>query len=480
MWKAFSFIGGGIKQAPGLHDTRFGMLVATPVPAGLLSWILRGVWPEGARESRILNARSWPAAEPTMGGNDIVQLLWQPTFGQYGLAMVVGALIVLAIALQGWLRRVGIPSLVGFIALGLILHVLDDRWELVAGDRQAVLDILAAIGLFALLFRVGLESNLHALVEKLPRAVPIWLGNMALSGVPAFIVSRYILDIGLIASMFVATALTATSVAVSVGVWQEADALASEDGETLLDVAELDDISGVALLALILAIAPVLHAGDGASLVPTLSQVGLALIVKMLLFGAVCLLLARFGERPIRWFTRRYPQPDPILVVTGIGIVVAMLAGQLGFSLAIGALFAGLVFSRDPDAVKLDTAFGPLHDFFVPFFFIGVGLKMEIAAAGPVVLVAAVLFVVAVAGKVIGAGAPALLTTGWMGAGLIGVSMVPCAEIAMVVMQEGRRLGDWAVPAEVYTAMVLVAAATCIAAPPVIGAMLRRAPDPSR
>ena len=61
---------------------------------------------------------------------------------------------------------------------------------------------------------------------------------------------------------------------------------------------------------------------------------------------------------------------------------------------------------------------------------------------------------------------------------LIGVSMVPRAEIAMVVMSEGRTLGDWAVPPELFSAMVLVVIATSVAAPLLIARML--ASDPPR
>jgi Kef-type K+ transport system membrane component KefB len=61
------------------------------------------------------------------------------------------------------------------------------------------------------------------------------------------------------------------------------------------------------------------------------------------------------------------------VVVAGISFLIAALAGLLGFSVAIGAFFAGLVFSRDPDSVKLDGLFDTFYEIFVPFFFIGIG-----------------------------------------------------------------------------------------------------------
>jgi Kef-type K+ transport system membrane component KefB len=78
---------------------------------------------------------------------------------------------------------------------------------------------------------------------------------------------------------------------------------------------------------------------------------------------------------------------------------------------------------------------------------------------------------------VIGAGAPAIFSSGASGAVLIGVSMVPRAEIALVVAREGQRLDGWALPPEVYSAVVLVVAATCTLAPITVAALLRRWPQ---
>jgi hypothetical protein len=55
--------------------------------------------------------------------------------------------------------------------------------------------------------------------------------------------------------------------------------------------------------------------------------------------------------------------------------------------------------------------------------------------------------------------------------------MIPRAEIAMIVMQQGVQKGDWAVPSEVYAGMVLVTAATCLFAPIVIRALLQKWPQ---
>lgn len=173
---------------------------------------------------------------------------------------------------------------------------------------------------------------------------------------------------------------------------------------------------------------------------------------------------------------KRTGEPDAILLLVGCGILVATFASLFGFSIAIGAFFAGLIFSRDPEAVKLETLFLPLHALFAPFFFIAIGLKIDPASLGSAFGLGGVLLVVAVLGKVIGAGWPALMTTSLAGAALIGVSMVPRAEIAMVIAQQGRDLGDWAMPPEAYSALALISVATCLLAPFAMRWILRRYP----
>ncbi|MBT6117558.1 MAG: cation:proton antiporter, partial [Rhodospirillaceae bacterium] len=363
-------------------------------------------------------------------------------------------------------RRIGVPALVGYVLLGLALALLDREFALFNRETHAVLGFLAKVGLVCLLFRVGIECDLASLVGQLGRAGWVWLGNVTLSGALGYLVMRGPFGYGLVTSLVVATALTATSLGVCVALWRDAGLIRTRTGGLVVDVAEMDDISGVVLMAILLALAPLLAAGNGVDLAAAAGEVGVAFALKAAFFAAVCLAFARYVEKPLMAaFKRLEPEPAPSLMLFGVGVIIAVLADGLGFSLAIGAFFAGLVFSRDPVAVKEETIFLPIHDFFAPFFFIGIGLALEPAALGDALPLALALLAAAVLGKVAGAGLPALAGMGAFGALLVGVTMVPRAEIAMVILHEGARLGPGIVGAEVYGAMVLVCLATSILAP---------------
>lgn len=394
------------------------------------------------------------------------------------LILLVGAAIALAILIKAGMTRLGVPALVGYLGLGFLLRLADVQWGILSLQGREIFEFLAQLGVIALLFRVGLESNLAGLVRQLPRASLIWIGNILSSGGLGFLTARYWLGLALIPSLFVAIALTATSVGVSIAVWQEARATHSQNGELLLDVAEMDDISGVLLMALLFAIAPALRESDPATLLPVLAQTSATFLLRAVLFGAACIVFSRYLERGLTsFFFKIEPRPDPTLEVVGIGLIIAALTGLLGFSVAIGAFFAGLVFSHDPEAVKLDASFNSLYELLTPFFFIGIGLRIDPNALVTGLGLGLVLLLAAVIGKVVGGGGPALLVTGTTGSALIGISLVPRAEITLIVIERGLSLGDWATPAPVFAGMVVVSAVTSILVPILLRALLHKWPQ---
>lgn len=180
--------------------------------------------------------------------------------------------------------------------------------------------------------------------------------------------------------------------------------------------------------------------------------------VKGLAFAGGRLFFARYCEHRFTAYFSRLS--NPVLFLVGSGLLLGAFAERLGFSLAIGGLFAGLIFSRDPDAVKSDAAFDPIYELFKPFFFLGIGFHVNPAALPDAVGPATALFITAVIGKIVGAGGPAVRRLGWNAAGIVGLSMVPRAEIAMVVAKQGNAMGSDIVPDAAYAALVTVCLAT--------------------
>ncbi len=389
------------------------------------------------------------------------------------LVLLVGAAILLAVALRHACEWLKIPPLVGYILIGIGLSSLDGIAYSLRPPVLSAFELLAALGLVALLFRVGLGSDPRRLLGKLPSASLIWIVSVAFSGLVGYFAARWA-GFELLPALVAGTALTATSIGVSMPPWQDAGVLRSDSGSLVLDIAELDDISGVVLMALLLSLIPTLTAGAGIEWGEA-ARVGLQLLASLTLFTAGCWLFAHWLEPPLaRFLAARERSPARMLIVMAIGSLIASLAGLMGFSLAVGALFAGLVFSKAPRRIRQDRAYMVLYDFLTPFFFIGIGLKLEPAALGGALEAGIVLLVAAVAGKLIGTVLPALWAAPQGSALPIGLSMVPRAEIAMVIVDQAGRYGTAVVPPELYGAMTLVTLATCAATPAIVARQLAR------
>ena len=122
-----------------------------------------------------------------------------------------------------------------------------------------------------------------------------------------------------------------------------------------------------------------------------------------------------------------------------------------------------------------DGRFAYFYDFLTPFFFIYIGMQTDLAALVSTLHIGLVLFIAATFAKLISTAAPALLSMDRSDALALGVSMIPRAEIALVVMYACRAIDERIVPPEVFAGMVMVSLATCIVSPILLRRMLTRA-----
>ncbi|MHC4877182.1 MAG: cation:proton antiporter [Planctomycetota bacterium] len=393
------------------------------------------------------------------------------------LTLLLGLSIVMSVLSKWGLQRLQLPASIGWLGIGIALRSVDSYWHWLDDGPHDVFAFLSTLGIACLLFRVGLQCHLQSLIAQLGRAIRIWIVDIAVSGGSAFVVSYYVLGLSLPTSLIIATALTATSVGVSVSAWQQRGRLQSNTGQLMLDVAELDDISGVVAMSLLFAVLPTLHAGGNGSLLPLLAETLSWFLLKLLVFGLICYLFSHFVEERLTWLLRRMnPPADPMLLIVAATLLIGALAEYLSLSIAVGAFLAGVMFSRDPQHVRIEASFDLLHSFFTPFFFIGIGLNVDLAAIPPVLGTGLLLSATAIFGKVAGKWVPGLQIDSNATALLLGFSMIPRAEIAMIIVQHGQQLGDWAMPPEVFGAMVLVSLTTCILSPLVVHRLLGRWP----
>lgn len=387
---------------------------------------------------------------------------------------LVGGLVIAAVLTRRLSDLLKLPAIVGYMLIGLGIGVADARWSFLSEPDRFSFAFLADAGIVVLLFRVGLESNFTRLMAQIRRASFVWVGDFVVSFAVAYGVASQVLGYGLVPSLVAASALSATSLGVAAAFWRDRGALKTDRGALLTDIAELDDLSGILALAVMLAVLPRLL--DGGTVGPeVIGEVTLVLLVKFFAFCAFCFLFARYLERPITgWFRATQPRPTVIIVVLGLCFAISTLADFMGFSLAVGALFAGLAFSRDPAEHSIDKGFEYLFLLFSPFFFIHLGMVADPSLWIEGLAVGGVLAVAAIVGKLVGVGGATWMVADRKTAILIGISMIPRAEITLVILQQAAALGPAAVPGELFGGMIFVSILTCLLVPFALQLAFRR------
>jgi Kef-type K+ transport system membrane component KefB len=378
--------------------------------------------------------------------------------------LCIGFFIAFSPLVKALFAAIQMPPLVGWIVLGIGTKIVI---TLTGNDIEGVEDILvflSHIGVSVLLFRIGLESKIDKLIRQLGKAGVICFFNIAFSGIIGFCASYFVLDISFLASFVIGIALTATSVGVTVTTWKDAHAIDTPQGDLLIDIAELDDASSILFLGLTLSLLPVLKHSGAHDFTGVLTKTTLIFVLKIGFFIILCLLFSRYIEKPLTHTIQKIePAPDLLLTIIAVGLIIAAVAGFLGFSMALGAFFAGLAFSRDPTAIKEETSFSVIYDLFCPFFFITIGYNFSFTDTGTIGMLGGVLTLAAIIGKFLGTILPASFFLSRNYTMVLGLSMIPRAEITLIIMEKSiSHLEE--ISSALFSAMVVTSILTCIIA----------------
>jgi monovalent cation:H+ antiporter-2, CPA2 family len=272
----------------------------------------------------------------------------------------IGALLLLAAA-AGWIaRRVHLPAVVGYLAVGLAVSPFTPGW--VADPEQ--LHLLADIGVVLLLFEVGIEMDLfHFRGEQrgLLWAAPTQMVITTVAGVAVGVVT----GIGPLAGAVLGLAVAFSSSVVVLNIIRSKRRRTSPATEKALKGwAIMQDISGVVLFGLLLA---AISAGERPWY---LSLLGLAAFV------GIAWVAARILPRALRVV---HEDKDLFLVVTiGTGLALAGLGGfAFQIPMALAAFIAGLAISESHESAEARRRILPFRDLFAILFFVSIGTLID-------------------------------------------------------------------------------------------------------
>lgn len=362
------------------------------------------------------------------------------------------ALILVATKVGGMIsRKLKMPEVLGALLAGVILGPV--IFNLVQYDDN--IKLLSNLGVILLMFLAGLETNVEQfkkagktsfVIALLGILVPLIMGSLS-----AFLFYKNIME-----NIFLGVILTATSVSITVETLTELGKLNSRVGINILGAAVIDDILGLVLISVLLAVN---NGGGSGSLVST--------IVGIVLFCLFGILAIAFLPKLINRLTKDITPSRTLLTLSlAAALIVAFVAESLGIAAITGAYLCGLLLSQFTHKEYLERSIKAISSGFLsPIFFASVGLEASLAGfSGKVVLITLVMFLVAVIGKVVGCGAAARIFRLSRSEALqIGIGMVSRGEVAIITANIG--LQNHIITQEVFIPTILVVLLTTVVTP---------------
>jgi Kef-type K+ transport system membrane component KefB len=285
--------------------------------------------------------------------------------------------IAVATAMALVMRLLKQPLIIGHIITGVIVG--PSVLNLVQSTET--FETFASLGIVLLLFIIGLGLNPKVIKD---------VGKVAVITGVAQVIGTTIIGIGIAmtgivgldfkSAVFVGLAMAFSSTIIILKLISDKKEQTRLYGKITIGMLLVQDI--LATMALVFVSA----SGDkGVSPTEILLLFG-----KSLLLGLVVYLI---GSRILPRFQRLLSGSTEFLFLFALawGFSVATLFDLIGFSLEVGALFAGVSLASLPYAQEISAKLKPLRDFFIVVFFISLGTHLGVDDIGSIIVPAIVL-----------------------------------------------------------------------------------------
>jgi Kef-type K+ transport system membrane component KefB len=349
-------------------------------------------------------------------------MVFEHLFTEMAAVLAISALVG-ATAL--WLRQ---PLIVAFIIVGIIVGPVGLSW---VSDEQ--FDLLAEMGIGLLLFVVGLKLDPALICSVGPVSAVTGLGQMLLSFGFGYLLA-WLLGMTAPHAFYVAAALTFSSTIIIVKLLSDKREIDALYGRIALGVLIMQDIV-VVLLMLGLAA----YGSEVASL--DLGQAMLSIFLKGVSFLLIVSLASRYL---LPLLLRSFAHLPELLVLFGIAWAIGLgaLGVGLGFSKEVGAFIAGVSLAATPYRPVLAARLVSLRDFMLLFFFIDLGVSIDVVHFGAAIGPALVLSVFVLIGKPL----MVMLLVSAMGytkrtSAMSGFSLGQISEFSLILAALGVSLG---------------------------------------
>lgn len=377
--------------------------------------------------------------------------------------IVVGILLFAAKLMAELFLRIRLPIVLGELLAGMIIGPFALGAFLIYEGNLLVqindnIKVLGEIGAIVILFMAGLEMTPREFLKGGKASFTIATFGVVIPFFAGLVVFQ-MFGFGALESMMIATALTATSIAISIQVLSEFGKIKSPEARLIIGAAVVDDILAIAILSVVTSL------GTGGEIVDIDIMDVIFTILQVLGFFVIMLvasvLIIPRVVTPRLWKARGSIEG----IATACFFGAAALAGMIGLSPIVGAFAVGMALSSSQVFQKIEGFIRRIGLIFAPLFFAIIGAQVDFRGINlEILMLSAIIIVIAVFTKYLGCGIPAWLFLKNRTQGMrVGIGMISRGEVGLIVAGVGLSAG--VLSSSVYSTIVIMVAATTIITP---------------
>ncbi|HKO64855.1 MAG TPA: cation:proton antiporter [Candidatus Nitrosocosmicus sp.] len=360
-------------------------------------------------------------------------------------------------------QRIKQPVVLGELLAGIIVgpYALGGL-PLFGGEPLVVLDetikYIGELSAVIILFIAGLEITPREFLRGGLASLTVGaIGVIVPFSVGFMVLSMYGLDS--FETLLIATALTATSIAISIQVLTELGKMQSKEARLILGAAIVDDILAIAILSVVVTM---VQLGNATPQIMDIAFIILKIfgLFAVLLIAAI-FLIPRILHREKLWRSKGSIEG----ITTAIFFGIAGVAAYVGLSPIVGAFAAGMAVASTKLVKQVEEYAHKLQFIFAPLFFAIIGAQVDLRGVNlDVLVISGIIIAIAISTKLVGCGLPSLIFLNNRTRSMrVGIGMISRGEVGLIVAGVGVTSG--VLSTDIYTSIIIMVATTTIITP---------------
>lgn len=305
------------------------------------------------------------------------------------LELITAVFIILACALAILMlgRRVKMPIIIGYFLTGIVVGPYG-----LGIINESEVSLLAELGVILLMFTIGLEISLKNLLSM--KKVVLIGGALQLCLTAAVVWSILVL-LGFPSNtaIFAGFLVAPSSTAIIMSLYQQSGDIDSHHGKIALGLLIFQDICVIPMMLLV----PIIAGTSAKDLGFELLNLGAGLVLLGFVLVAAIIFVPRLLTKVASF------RNQELFVITTVVICfgIAWLMSLNGVSLALGAFLAGVAISESEYSYEIIGQVMPIRDILTSFFFVSVGMMLNLTYLTSNLLALAAIAAVLILGKTV-------------------------------------------------------------------------------